>query len=88
MVVYQLWRFRKSADVEAVLGQPLDHPDVAMHAMSALRRVVGPEAILPRLRSLQAAHGDDPIGRAARREIRKAESAVGRLRQQGTPRPT
>jgi hypothetical protein len=88
MVVYQLWRFRRSAHVEGVLGQLLDDPDVAMHAMTALRRVVGPEAVLPRLRQLQAAHGDDPIGRAARREIRKAESAVGRLGQQGTPRPT
>jgi hypothetical protein len=38
MVVCQLWRFRKSADVEAVLGQLPDDPNVAIHAMTALRR--------------------------------------------------
>jgi hypothetical protein len=34
------------------------------------------DAVLLHLRNTRAAHGDDPIGRAASREIRKAESAT------------
>ena len=60
------------------MGQLLDDPDVALHAMAALRRVPGPDAVLPHLRFALAAHGDDPLGRAASREVRKAESELTR----------
>jgi hypothetical protein len=87
MVVHQLPRFKKSPDVQALLQRLLEDRDVALHAMGALRRIAGPDAVLPHLRDVQAAHGDDPIGRAASREIRKAESAAMKRRQRGTHRP-
>jgi hypothetical protein len=77
MVVHALWRFRASADVAPALVALLDDPDVALHAMSALRRTVGPAAALPHLRDAAERHRGDPVGKAALREIRKAEKAAG-----------
>ena len=76
MVVHALWRFRSSAAVAPALVLLLDDPDVALHAMSALRRCVGSEAALPYLRAAAQRHQNDPIGHAAIRAIRKAEKAA------------
>jgi hypothetical protein len=76
MVVHTLWRFKSSADVAPVLVVLLDDPDVALHAMSSLRRSVGPAAALPYLHGAAQKHRGGPIGNAAIREIRKAEKAA------------
>lgn len=78
MIVYALPRFKASRDVEPALVALLDDPDVALHAMSALRRSIGAEAALPHLRQIEAAHSGDSLGDTARREIRKAVKSLER----------
>jgi hypothetical protein len=76
MIVHSLWRFKAAPEVESTLVSLLDDPDVALHAMSALRRTVGPTSALPHLRRVAAEHTGDPIGSTALRQIRKAEATV------------
>jgi hypothetical protein len=76
MIVDALWRFRKSALVEPALIALIRDPDVALHAMTALRRAIGRQAALPHLRAVQAEYPRDPLGQAAVRQIRKAEVAL------------
>jgi hypothetical protein len=78
MVVHALWRFRSSDEVAPALVGLLGDPDVALHAMGALRRTVGPEATLPHLRAAAQRHQGNLIGPIAIGEIRKAEKALSR----------
>lgn len=75
MLVESLWRHRKDPTFAPLLTELLDDPDVALHAMSALRRAVGNESALPHLR--QAAQSADPkIRRAATQAVKRAEKAL------------
>jgi hypothetical protein len=85
MIVDSLWRFRKSPLVEPALVSVITDPAVALHAMSALRRSIGPAAALPHLRQVAADHPGDRLGKTAVTQIRRAEAAVSR--QQPPPEP-
>ena len=76
MVVHALSRFKKSPDVEPALIALLTDADVALHAMGALRRSIGPVAAMPYLREVQATYEGQPLGQTALREMRKAEKAI------------
>lgn len=76
MVVYSLWRFKTDEQVAPALIRLVNDPDVALHAASALRRVIGSEAALPVLRSARDRHSDSTAKAALGREIAKAERAI------------
>jgi hypothetical protein len=78
MIVGSLWRFRKSALVEPALVSLITDPAVALHAMSALRRSIGPALALPYLRQVAADHPRDRLGKTAARQIRRAEASASR----------
>jgi hypothetical protein len=50
--------------------------DVALHAMTGLRRVLGAEAALPLLEAVRAGAGDTALADVARREIAKAHRSM------------
>jgi hypothetical protein len=76
MVVYSLGRYRKYPEVAPVLVALLDDHDVGLHAMSALRRVVGPVEALPLVEQAARRHEGTPLGRSAAREARKMREAT------------
>lgn len=76
MVVDALWRFRKDLRVAAALDRLVDDPAVSLHAMSALRRTVGNEAALPRLRHVRDEHPDARVRKQAATAVRRAEKAI------------
>lgn len=76
MIVHSLWRFGSDPRVPSALIPLCADPDVSLHAMSALRRSVGNEAALPRLRELEKTHPERRVREQARRELKKAERAM------------
>ena len=78
MIVGSLWRFRNSPLIEPALGALITDPAVARHAMSALRRSIGPATALPYLRQVAADHPGDRLGKTAVSKIRRAEAANSR----------
>lgn len=78
MIVDALWRFRKSPPVVPTLASLITDPTVALHAMSALRRSIGPVAALPYLRQVEASHRADRLGKTAASQIRRAEASLSR----------
>jgi hypothetical protein len=76
MIVDCLWRFKAAAEVEPVLVSLIDDREVALHAMSALRRAIGPSKALPHLRRAMEQHSGDQIGAIAQRQVRKAKAAL------------
>jgi len=56
-------------------GLSLDDPDVALHAMSALRQQLGPQAVRPYIE--QRIDSEDPqIRVAAGRQLKKIERSI------------
>lgn len=76
MVVASLGRFKANPDVEAVLLGLLDDPDVALHAMSALRRVADPAEALRHFERVEREHRGRPIGAVAAREMKKVRKVL------------
>jgi hypothetical protein len=76
MVIDALWRFRKDARVGPALNSLVEDPVVSLHAMSALRRTVGNQAALPRLRQVRDEHPHALVREQAARAVRRAEKAV------------
>ena len=76
MVVYSLGRYRKHPEVTPALVALLDDADVGLHAMSALRRVVGPAEALPLVEQAARRHEGTPFGRSAAREAKKMRKAA------------
>lgn len=56
MVVHALGRFKKAPEVEQTLLGLVEDPDVALHAMQALRRVLGAEEALAHLERVEREH--------------------------------
>jgi hypothetical protein len=77
MIVDSLWRFKKHTQVEPVLIRLMSDPDVALHAMSALRRVVGNAAALPLIESVRDTAPDVDVRRIASEQARKALKGTG-----------
>lgn len=78
MVVDALWRFKKDDRVGTLLLQLIDDPDVALHAMGALRRVLGNGDALPHLRRVRDAHPERRVREQAKQQVRRAESKANR----------
>jgi len=76
VIVDCLWRFRKDNRVAEVLVRLLDDADVCLPAMSALRRTLGNNAVLPYLRRTRDHHPDPKIRQHAGKQVRRAESST------------
>ena len=76
MIVYALWRFRRQPQVRAALPGLSHEPDVALRAMSALRRAAGNAGALPTLLQVATAHPDPHVHDNAARAARKARKAL------------
>jgi hypothetical protein len=75
MVVHALGRFKKAPEVLGTLLGLLEDPDVALHAMQALRRVLGPREALPHLERVEREHQGTAVGNHASREAAKVRKA-------------
>lgn len=78
MPVLALARFKKSPDVRPVLLELIHDGDVGLHAMSALRRVVGAADALPYIEEVERMHAGSQLGSQAAREARKLRKALSR----------
>ena len=76
MVVHALSRFKTVPGAEHALVELIEDPDVALHAMHALRRVVGPERALPHLERVEREHAGTPTGETAAREVKKVRKTL------------
>ncbi|HEY6278561.1 MAG TPA: HEAT repeat domain-containing protein [Streptosporangiaceae bacterium] len=76
MIVYSLWRFRRQPGICAALPSLCHDPDVALHAMSALRRAVGNEQALPTLLHIAGSHADPRVRKHAAQAARRAQKAL------------
>jgi hypothetical protein len=76
MVVHALGRFKKAPEVAPTLVGLIEDPDVALHAMQALRRVLGPQDALPHLERIEREHRTTIIGEQAAHEAKKARRAL------------
>jgi hypothetical protein len=76
MVVHALGRFAKAPEVAPALVALVDDPDVALHAMQALRRVLGARDALPHLERAEREHAGTTVGDQAAREARKARRSL------------
>jgi hypothetical protein len=77
-VVGALWRFKKDPQVGAALQELISDPEVALHAMSALRRTIGNAAALPLIETVRDTHPEQGVREIATREARKAARALAR----------
>ncbi|MDQ1724662.1 MAG: hypothetical protein QOG52_1690 [Frankiaceae bacterium] len=76
MVVYALGRFKTVPGVRETLLRLIDEPGVALHAMYALRRVLGPREALVHLERVEREQRGTIIGDQATREVKKARKAL------------
>jgi len=78
MPVVALARYKRSADVRPVLLDLIHDSDVGLHAMAALRRVLGAEHALPYIEEVQQINSGSQLEDQATREIRKRRKALDR----------
>lgn len=78
MPVAALARFKRSPEVRPVLLELIHDIDVGLHAMSALRRVVGAEQALPHVEEVGRTYAGSQLGDQASREVRKLRKALNR----------
>jgi hypothetical protein len=76
MIVHALPRFRKSPEVGQALLTLIDDPDVALHAMSALRQVLGAHEALPHLERLERDNVGTQLGELAAKQAKKARKSL------------
>jgi hypothetical protein len=75
MIVLALYRF-KTDDTTAALIRLIRDPEVALHAMSALRRVIGPEQSRPLIQAVALEYAGLPIADTANRELKKIDKRL------------
>jgi hypothetical protein len=75
MIVLRLGYFRDDEGVTKVLLSLLDDPEVALHAMSALRTQIGPEEARGHIAALVEAESPQ-VSQAATRELRKIDKQL------------
>ena len=76
MVVQSLGRFKKSPEVAKALLGLIDDPDVALHAMGALRRVLGPAQALPHLERVERENRGTTVGNQAASQAKRARKSL------------
>lgn len=83
MIVFALYRF-KTDDTAAVLKRLIRDPEVALHAMSALRRVIGAEKSRALIEAVAIDYEGSPSAAAANRELKKIDKRLASLGAQTT----
>ena len=76
MVVFSLGRFKKAPGVPDTLIVLIEEPEVALHAMQALRRVLGAQQALPHLERVEHEYSGTQVGEQASREAKKARKSL------------
>jgi len=76
MVVHALGRFKKAPEVPQALVGLIQDPDVALHAMQALRRVLGAREALPYLEQVERDRRGTAVGEQAAREAKKTRKSL------------
>lgn len=76
MPVAALARFKKSSAVRPALLELVHDGDVGLHAMSALRRVLGAADALPYVEDVERSHEGTQLGSQATRQIRKIRKSL------------
>lgn len=76
MPVAALGRFKRSEAVAPALLDLISDDQVGLHAMSALRRVVGAAAALPPIEQVERSNRGTSLGEQAAREIKKLRKAL------------
>jgi len=76
MVVHALGRFKKAPGVAETLLVLIDDPDVALHAMGVLRRVVGAREALPHLERVARERRGTVVGEQAARQVKRARTSL------------
>jgi hypothetical protein len=76
MVVDSLRRYKKAPSVTTTLTSLMHDPDVGLHAMSALRAVIGNASAIPLLERVSADYAETALGASADRQLRKAHKAL------------
>lgn len=76
MPVAALGRFKRVQSVGPALLELIHDSDVGLHAMSALRRVLGAAGALPYIEQLEQANRGKPLGKQAERELKKLRKAL------------
>jgi HEAT repeat protein len=76
MLVYMLWRIKTDRSREVILGGIAD-PDVCIHAMYSLRRLVGNEDARRLIEPLLG-HGSEDVRDVAARTLKKIDKALSR----------
>jgi hypothetical protein len=77
MPVAALARFKRSPLVAPALLRLIYDPDVGLHAMSALRRVLGPAEALPHIEAVEHERSGTRLGEQAARQAKKIRKSVG-----------
>lgn len=75
-VVAALGRFKKVPEVGPALLSLIDDPEVALHAMGALRRVLGAQDALPHLERVQREHAGTHLGWQATQQVNRAKKSL------------
>lgn len=92
MIVYALWRFKRVEGVVDTIIELTVDEDVALHAMSSLRRAIGSSEALPHLERVSAEHPGTLLAVQANRQIRKIRRAAAAAQREpprgGDPRAT
>jgi hypothetical protein len=76
MPVAALARFKKSEDVAPVLLALIHDSEVGLHAMTALRRVIGAAEALPCIEDVERANRGTLLGEQAARQAKKLRKAL------------
>lgn len=76
MVVYALGRFKHAPEVPQALVDLIEDPGVSLHAMQALRRVLGAREALPHLERVEREQRGKTVGEQAAREAKKARKSL------------
>lgn len=76
MVVHALGRFKNAPEVPLALVDLIEDPDVALHAMQALRRVLGAREALPHLERVEREQRGTTVGEQSAREAKKARKSL------------
>jgi hypothetical protein len=75
-VVHALGQFKRAAGVRETLLGLIEDPDVGLHAMQALRRVLGAREALTYLERVERERRGTSVGEQAAREAKKARRSL------------
>ena len=78
MIVLALGRFKKSSEAQAAARDLAEDDDVALHALSAYRKIAGPAAALERASEVVRDHPGTRAAEQAQRQAKKIAKLLSR----------